>query len=275
MLATRVFTAFLMLLVFIPALLFLPHFDFALFLAVIIALCFWEWGALLGFEKRARIALGASGGLMCIGVACFCPQLLEVRLSSVWLVVLYACNAAFWVLGAVAWLKKQWRLPRAPAGVGVALGVLILFPLWLTLVQMQRFSVALLVAAMAIVWIADSVAYFAGRALGRHKLAPNISPGKTKEGAAFGILGVVVYFFVVAQGWASAENFCLTVFFGVFFAALSIVGDLLESLFKRQAGIKDSSKLLPGHGGFLDRLDSLSAVLPTFWLVFQLAVINL
>ena len=273
MLLTRILTAFLMLLVFIPALLLLPRFDFALFLAVIIALAFWEWGGFLGFEKSGRITLGAAGGLTCIAFAYFFPQLLEPRFSP-YLLALYAANAAFWVFGASLWLRKKWRLQNAPAALGIMLGFLILLPLWLALVQMQGFSVALLVAAMAIVWIADSVAYFAGRAFGRHKLAPSISPGKTKEGAVAGVLGVVVYFVLITKSWQSAETFCVTVIFGIFFATLSIVGDLLESLFKRQAGIKDSSQLLPGHGGFLDRFDSLSAVLPIFWLVFQLATVN-
>ena len=274
MLLTRICTAFVMLLVFIPALILLPRFDFALFLAVIIALAFWEWGGFLGFKKSGRITLGAAGGLVCIGFAYFFPYLLEPRLSSPALLLFYAANAAFWVFGASLCLWKKWRLQSAPAALGIGLGFLILLPLWLALVQMQGFSVELLIVAMAIVWIADSIAYFAGRAFGRNKLAPNISPGKTKEGALAGVLGVVLYFVLITKSWQSAEIFFLTVIFGIFFATLSIVGDLLESLFKRQAGIKDSSQLLPGHGGFLDRFDSLSAVLPSFWLCFQFATVN-
>ena len=273
MLLARILTAFVMLLVFIRALFLLSRFDFALFLAIIIALAFWEWGGFLGFAKHKRITLGVAGGLVCLAFAYFFPQCLEAR-SSRYLLALYAANAAFWIFGATFWLNKKWCLERAPAAIGIVLGFLILFPLWLAIVQMQGFSVVLLVAAMAIVWIADSIAYFAGRAFGKNKLAPNISPGKTKEGALCGILGVVVYFVAITNSWQSAGGFCLAVIFGIFFAVLSIVGDLLESLFKRQAGIKDSSQLLPGHGGFLDRLDSLCAVLPIFWLCFQFSTVN-
>jgi phosphatidate cytidylyltransferase len=136
---------------------------------------------------------------------------------------------------------------------------------------LYRMDAWLLLAAMALVWIADIAAYFCGRAFGRNKLAPSISPGKTREGAFGALLAVLVYGFVLAlKQWpdASAERLAGVAVVLLLLTVLSIVGDLFESLLKRQAGIKDSSNLLPGHGGVLDRIDSLTSTLPLVALYF-------
>jgi phosphatidate cytidylyltransferase len=119
-------------------------------------------------------------------------------------------------------------------------------------------------AVMALVWVADIAAFFSGRAFGRHKLAPSISPGKTWEGVAGAMAGVLVYGFAVAPTLPAVQNLDRLVLVGclLLLTALSIVGDLFESLAKRQAGVKDSSQLLPGHGGILDRIDSQLSTLP-------------
>ena len=146
---------------------------------------------------------------------------------------------------------------------------------WLAVFQAKVIGINFLLSLLALVWMADIAAYFAGRALGRHKLAPAISPGKTWEGAVGGLIGVLLL--ALAWGWADQhmESDSLSLYtrlqsrgglvllLGVaFLAAMSVVGDLVESLVKRSAGFKDSSQLLPGHGGVLDRVDALLPTLP-------------
>jgi phosphatidate cytidylyltransferase len=118
--------------------------------------------------------------------------------------------------------------------------------------------------ALAVAWIADTAAYFAGRRWGRHKLAPSISPGKTWEGAAGGLIGAAAYAIILSILFAGMQGMWMAAFLGAaaLLVAVSIVGDLFESAAKRQAGVKDSGTILPGHGGMLDRIDSATAVLP-------------
>lgn len=134
-----------------------------------------------------------------------------------------------------------------------------LFPTWLALVSMRGISPWLLLVVMAAVWIADSTAYFAGRRFGKHKLAPQISPGKTWEGVLGAWLGVSLYGVILCYS-LSLSYWTIVGLLGI--TVLSIMGDLLESLVKRQAGVKDSGSLLPGHGGVLDRIDGLTSTLP-------------
>lgn len=137
---------------------------------------------------------------------------------------------------------------------------MVLLPAWLAIVQFRALGVLTLLAVLSIAWVADIAAYFSGRAFGKHKLAPSVSPGKTWEGVAGAVVGVLILGFAV--GPLAGVN---TVFWAailVLLTAVSVLGDLFESLLKRLAGIKDSSQLLPGHGGILDRIDSLTAILP-------------
>jgi len=166
------------------------------------------------------------------------------------------------------WLIYRWPLPKS--ALGVAIGLLLILPTWLALVQLRQAGALALMAIMAIVWLADIAAYFFGRALGRHKLAPSISPGKTWEGAAGGGLAVIVYGFVLSPRLPGvlSQNFLLLLLVLIVLTAISVTGDLFESLLKRQAGLKDSSNVLPGHGGVLDRIDSLTSTLPLVALVW-------
>jgi phosphatidate cytidylyltransferase len=151
---------------------------------------------------------------------------------------------------------------------GAAAGVIVLLAAWVAIVALHARSPWLVLAAMAIVWIADIAAYFAGRRFGRRKLAPAISPGKTWEGV-WGALGAVAVYALVLAAAAPAAmvpagpaaTLALVAFLPLV-AAISVVGDLYESLLKRQAGVKDSGALLPGHGGVLDRVDALLAAMP-------------
>jgi phosphatidate cytidylyltransferase len=156
------------------------------------------------------------------------------------------------------------RLARSAAGLVVLEGALV------AIVALQARAPALALAAMAIVWIAVTAAYFAGRRFGRHKLAPQISPGKSWEGAYGGVAAVVVYALLLVplasragvRSAGDASSIVLWIVFAVVLVALSIIGDLHESLLKRRAGVKDSGTLLPGHGGVLDRTDALLAAMP-------------
>lgn len=148
----------------------------------------------------------------------------------------------------------------------------MLLPTWLALVQLRAVHPGVLLAVMALVWMADIAAYFAGRKFGRNKLAPSISPGKTQEGALGAFIGVMLYGLVIGH-FLLAGKVPLTAWMLalVLATAVSIIGDLFESLLKRKAGIKDSSNILPGHGGVLDRIDSLTSTLPLAalaWLAF-------
>jgi phosphatidate cytidylyltransferase len=150
---------------------------------------------------------------------------------------------------------------------------LLLFSTWLALVQLRTLGPVVLLAFFALAWVADIAAYFSGRAWGKHKLAPSISPGKTWEGAFGAIAGVLLYGMAARVGFGfDLIAMPLWILLLVGMTAVSIIGDLYESLLKRQAGIKDSSNVLPGHGGVLDRIDSLTSTMPLFallWLVLS------
>jgi len=178
---------------------------------------------------------------------------------------IFVAATLFWILVAPIWLARGVRSEHR---IGLAAGgFLVLVPAALALVVLRPQNV---IEVLLLVWIADTAAYFVGRAWGRRKLAPSISPGKTWEGAWGGIAAAIAYamiggtFLLGTAGWLSLF------LVGVALAVISIVGDLFESAAKRQAGVKDSGALLPGHGGILDRVDSAAAVLPVAALLLSL-----
>ncbi|MDR1424381.1 MAG: phosphatidate cytidylyltransferase [Azoarcus sp.] len=257
MLRTRIVTALVMLTVLLGALFFLPVEGWFGFCAMLCAVAAWEWGGLAGWSARARVIYALALGVLCLGIA--------LSRSGETLVVLTAIAIAFWVLIAPLWLRFKWPLRTWSA---IVVGVVVLVPATLAFIVLRNFLDPLwVIIVSAIVWVADITAYFSGRAFGGKKLAPSISPGKTWAGAIGAIVGVVLYGLgiILVQGASTRELLlCLPVL--VALTALSIVGDLFESLLKRQTGIKDSSNLLPGHGGVLDRIDSLTSTLPVICL---------
>ena len=162
----------------------------------------------------------------------------------------------FWVIIAPIWLARGVSLQHRIALL--AAGFIILVPAALALAALPPLQV---LAVLVLVWVADTAAYFVGRAWGRRKLAPSISPGKTWEGAWGGLAGALAYA-IICGGLAGGVAWIPLVAGAALLAVLSIVGDLFESAAKRQAGVKDSGTLLPGHGGILDRIDSATATLP-------------
>ena len=168
----------------------------------------------------------------------------------------FVAAGLFWLVVAPLWMWRGLRPQQAP-WIGAA-GFAVLLPAGLAMAALQPEHVLLV---LVLVWIADTAAYFVGRAWGRHKLAPAISPGKSWEGAAGGLIGAALYAIIVAFFTQRGAHVAL-VTTAVVLGMVSIVGDLFESAAKRQAGVKDSGTLLPGHGGILDRIDSATATLP-------------
>ena len=274
-LKTRVITALVLLALVLPSLFFLPQIYWALLVAAFIGVGAWEWGSLLGFASRGRLVLGGGMAGLCAAVALSFPAAIGAgstnALATPWVFATYAAAAGFWGVLVPLWLRAKWQLPRGLPGL--IIGLVVLFPTWLALVQLRVAGAGVLLAVLAIVWMADVAAYFSGKAFGKHKLAPSISPGKTWEGAIGAGVGVVLYGIALRLGFSFMPvALPLWVLALLAVTAISIVGDLYESMLKRQAGIKDSSNVLPGHGGVLDRIDSLTSTLPVVALLWLLVL---
>ena len=281
MLKQRVITALVLLAILLPALFYPSPVPFAIVVLVLMAAGAWEWGRLNGWGQLGSLALGAVCVLLCGASAGL--GWLDRPLTSVWVV-----GGAVWVLGGAALLRAGvlgWL--RVPAAVRLVVGVLALWLAWLAVVQARMVGINFLLSVLALVWAADISAYFAGRAFGlrftKNKLAPAISPGKSWEGVWGGAVGVLllalVWVAIDAGGYTSVPSFYtvlarqgwwLLLLAALFMTAMSVAGDLIESLIKRSAGAKDSSRLLPGHGGVLDRVDALLPTLPLALMVASL-----
>jgi len=270
MLGQRIVTAVVLLALLLPALFAADPLPFALLTLVLIAAAGWEWGRLNGASLPIALLLGAL--VVAAGAAFVQAKLRPEQQAAVW-----QSGAALWLAGGALALRigpGGW--PRVPLLLRWAIGVALLATGWAAIATARVAGVNFLLSVLCIVWAADIAAYFGGRAFGRRKLAPTISPGKSWEGVVAGMLGVAA----LALAWLwlearwpvdSASVFRLLLqrlgaaglaVALVLLAGLSVVGDLFESLVKRAAGAKDSSRLLPGHGGVLDRIDALLPVLP-------------
>ncbi len=252
-LLSRVLTTVLLLAVLVPAVLWAPAWLWALLMAGVVGIAAHEWARLSHFSPLSARVYAL--------LLALCALALPYLLAAVWPTVQMALTLlaiVFWVLVAPLWLLGHWRAEqRAVRGV---VGVVLLWPTWAALLYLHAHGPAMLLGVLAIVWIADTAAYFAGRRFGRHKLAPVISPGKTREGVAGAFIALVLY---AAMLGVFVELPLLPLFFAVAgLLYLSILGDLFESWIKRVAGMKDSGDLLPGHGGVLDRIDALTSTLP-------------
>ncbi len=275
MLGKRIITAVLLLAVLLPAIFVVPPIVWGLLTLAFLAVGAWEWVRLLPAPGAAGTASPwpAVAAVLVAGAAA-----LAWRTQAPWPpafpIALCLLLLAFWVLAG------SRRLARHDArGGGGLLAALLLFGCWLALYELRLLGPVPLLSSMAVVWVADIAAYFVGRAIGRRKLAPGISPGKSWEGAIGGFFAVAVVGLLAAASPALADSLpALLVARGgpflaigalVAIAALSIVGDLHESLLKRQAGVKDSGWILPGHGGVLDRIDALIPAMPAALLLYE------
>lgn len=270
MLRTRVVTALLLLAGFLAALFLLPFSGWLFFAGMVAALGGWEWGGLMRLRRSGRLiyAVISMGLSVTLGWLAFDVGTGTVRQEQL-LITLFALAGLFWLLVVPIWLWAKWNTETFLPGM--LAGWIVLVPACLALMQLRAVHPLLLLACMAAVWVADIAAYFCGRTFGRHKLAPSISPGKTWEGAIGAFIGVMLYGMTAAwiAGIFSDKSVSFYVFASILLVltAVSILGDLFESLVKRQAGVKDSGSILPGHGGVLDRIDSLTSTLPLAGLV--------
>lgn len=274
MLKQRIITALVLLAILVPVVLYPDSRLFALVALVLISAGGWELGRLTGLESAGAITTGVV--CFALGVLLWSAGALQMSWVGLWLL-----GTAFWVLFS-AWILHQGAASwlAVPQAMRVGGGVFALLAAWLAVSQAHAIGVNYLFSVLFLVWAADVGAYFAGRGVGgkfiQRKLAPTVSPGKTWEGAVGGLLTV----FLVAALWQMLESRGTLVgvsslytrlaahglvFYAVallFLVTMSVVGDLVESLLKRSVGVKDSSGLLPGHGGILDRVDALLPVLP-------------
>ncbi len=282
MLKQRIITAAVLLAILLPALFWPDPRPFIALALLLLTAGAWEWGRLNGLSQAASIGTATACLALCLGT--WAAGAVDRPLPMLWLL-----SGSLWVLAGALMLRAGvpgWaRLPRA---LRIAGGVAALWLAWLAVAQARTIGVNFLLSALVLVWVADIAAYFAGKAFGlrftRVRLAPSISPGKSWEGVWGGMAGVLVlaiawvmldralgaavpslYGRLAAQGWL------LLVLASVFMVAMSVVGDLVESLVKRAAGAKDSSGLLPGHGGVLDRVDALLPTLPLALMLASLA----
>lgn len=254
----RIPTALALVAVILGVLFCLPAVAAVVLIAAAVLVGAWEWAGLAGLAAPARRAMYVAGIAVGIVLAWYFTAD-TVRLTG------FLRLTMLWWLAAFLWVAFASR--RGGSGVAGVVGFLVLVPAAIglaRLVMIEPNGRELLLYLLVLIAAADAGAYFGGRALGRHKLAPHVSPGKTWEGlvagmfsAAAAAFGGAHLFGTPVSGWLAM---CLMV------AALSVVGDLVESMFKRRVGLKDSGSLLPGHGGMLDRLDSLTAAAPAFLL---------
>ncbi len=259
MLKTRVITAAILVAFFIPALFMLGNISWAYAMLFLCLLGLYEWGAMVhlsALQNKLYLGLAALAGL----IAVYFLQKYGFHLFFFRSLLVFAVVAIFWLLLVPIWFKTKTVFSNKY--LMAALGLLLIASLWLALVCAKGADPWLLLVLLATIWIADSAAYFAGKNFGKHKLAPNISPGKTWEGVIGALIAVTLFGAVLYLN--DGVGFHQLAIFPALWVItiLGVVGDLFESLMKRQANLKDSGHLLPGHGGVLDRVDGIIPSLP-------------
>ncbi len=264
MLRLRVMTAIVLTVLFLLALFALPASWWAALVAGLVMQCAFEWSRLSGFSARQASVFIALTLAIILALAWFDAQHVTDQQAPIHLLV-YAVSALLWLAVAPAWLIMGWKVvnPYLMALVGWA----VLVPTGLAMLDLRASDPSpwVLMFLIGLVAVADISAYFTGRRFGKNKLAPTISPGKTWEGVAGAMFGVSLYVVLV---WSFNQYFSqrtllpLLLLASWWWVVLAVIGDLFESAIKRQAGVKDSGSLLPGHGGLLDRVDALTSTLP-------------
>jgi phosphatidate cytidylyltransferase len=278
MLKQRIITALVLLAILLPALFAKQPEWLMAVAAVLIALACWEWGMLNGYSKKSSWVMAFDGLMLC--AVMWKLGLPYQKLPLLWLIV-----GSLWIaLGAGLIYRGVSRWQEIHKWIRVLGGLTLLCLAWLAVAQARVIGIHFLLSLLVIVWVADIGAYFAGRRFGSLKLAPAISPGKSWEGVYGGMAAALL----LAVGWVvfnptmadsdslyqkllRGKGWVLLLLGALLMVAMSVVGDLVESLVKRSAGMKDSSGLLPGHGGVLDRIDALLPTLPLGMMLYSLA----
>jgi len=270
MLRQRVITALILVGIMFAALVAPGPWPFALVTLALLAAGAWEWGRLNGAAETVSLALG--GLMLLAGIGAVVSGWAGTSLGGLWWVAVAA-----WTLGGALVLRRgvpAW--PHAPRVLRWLAGLVLLMLAWAALIEARAVGINFMLSMLCVVWMADVAAYFGGKAFGRRKLAPAISPGKSWEGVWSGMAGVLLLALVwmaldrsfgfdgpsLYTRLVQAHGWFVTALALLALCMLSVVGDLVESLVKRAAGAKDSSRLLPGHGGVLDRVDALLPVMP-------------
>jgi phosphatidate cytidylyltransferase len=269
-LKTRIVTALVLIPLTLAALFGLPPRAWGAVTLAVVVFAATEWAELAALKKRGWLLF--VGTTLFIGAVLLLDPIAGFTSERGWpeatVSWIFGAATVFWLLVAPAWLVSGRPMTSRP--VLAIVGWLVLIATWMAVVALQTRSPGLLLAMMAIVWIADTAAYFAGRRFGRRKLAPSISPGKTWEGV-YGALAAVAIYALLLLPFATAAGYtrpvdpvaaAIWVALALLLTGLSIIGDLFESQLKRQRGVKDSGAILPGHGGVLDRIDALTAAMP-------------
>ncbi|AZZ90919.1 phosphatidate cytidylyltransferase [Hahella sp. KA22] len=264
MLKQRIITALILLPLFLAGVALTDVFGFSLFIGAIVTLAAWEWAQICGLTSQTSRASYAAMTAVVLLACSHLPAILTLSIALIWwigalaIVLTYPASKAFWT----------------PPMTRAVAGLLILAPAWKALVAIRGGVFVLepgfdtkwiILYIFLIVWFADIGAYFAGKTFGKNKLAPHVSPGKSWEGAVGGMLAVSVLPFAMNSFLTLTLPQLVVLWMMTLSAAIfSIVGDLIESLGKRFVGLKDSSQILPGHGGIFDRIDSVTAAAPVF-----------
>lgn len=270
MLKQRIITALLLIPLVLWLVLFADTEVFSLAMMVVIGLAAWEWAMLSGLNGLRRAAFAVFSLLLMLAVWLF----IELRDYSVLLVIV----SLIWLLLTISLiLQKKAVIQKQGVSVfSLIQGIFLLLVAWFAVTEIHainQYGPQLVLLLMVMIWIADSAAYFSGRLFGKHKLSPQVSPGKTWEGVAGGLLAVAVYGYMLPyHAYFEQVNAWALSLVCVLIAFISIGGDLFESKIKRQRGVKDSGRLLPGHGGVYDRIDSLIAAAPVYLLAIYMLV---
>lgn len=264
MLRSRVITAVVLLALLLAALFALPPFAWAVLMVAMVVQGAVEWSRLSGLGGRQANVYWGLTLLLMAGLLWADAGFVEAQRVYLHLAV-YAAAALLWLAIVPVWLMAGWRV-KQPLLMALT-GWAVLVPTGLAMLDLRAADPSpwILLFVMGLVWVADIAAYFTGRKFGKNKLAPSISPGKTWEGVAGALLGVSVYVVLVwsfSPYFAHREAMPMLLLASWWWVGLAVVGDLFESAVKRQAGVKDSGALLPGHGGLLDRIDALTSTLP-------------
>ena len=263
MLKLRIITAVILAPVIVLSVLYMPHHWFALFIALIALAAAWEWSTMVVSTAVGRIMyLLVQAGL--IVAAWFILDEQHIRFIML-------MGGAYWVfiLLLLSFYQTSWLKNYLLESFLHYSGYFVIIVGWLAMVEIHRLQPSLLLFLFILIWVADIAAYFTGKKLGRNKLAEQLSPGKTREGVFGAVVGTLLFSLLGVYLWQERLAWGLAIYFillCVLSTLISIVGDLFESLLKRNAGKKDSGFLIPGHGGVLDRIDSLLAAAPGFML---------